>query len=231
MNIILKINRAIFFIALFCFQISVAKDLDTFLWVQIESLSNKESINNVIDFASQNGYSDLLVQVRSRDNAAYNSKIVSKPYYIDEEFDPLNYIINLANKANIKIHAWINMYVIWSGKVKPRSSSHILYQNDHWQDLPFYKNDLSFRNHYFSPLHPDVNSYLLSVIDEVIKNYKLDGVHLDYVRFKDKNHGNNNAGLKEFRKKTGNTIQFNPKNFLSISFALDERSKLTLLNS
>jgi len=187
-----------FFIALFCLKISGNDDFNTYLWVQIESLSTHKSIENVIEFASKNGYSDLLIQIRSRDNAAYNSTFIDKPYFINSDFDPLYYIIQLGHSKNIKIHAWINMYVIWSGKTKPKDKNHILNINNPWADLSFLEKPNTYTNHYLSPLHPQVNPYLLSIISEVCEKYKIDGIHLDYVRFKDLDYGNNTEGLSLF---------------------------------
>jgi len=185
--------------ALFCFQLFGTQKFDTFLWVQIESLSTKESIKKVIEFASQNGYSDLLVQVRSRDNAAYNSSFIQKPYFVDENFDPLKYIINSGKKSNLRIHAWINMYVIWSGKVRPFDNKHLINKNKSWKDFSFTTTKNTFSNHFLSPINPNVNPYLLTIIDEVLNNYDIDGIHLDYIRFKDSNYGNNNIGLKHYK--------------------------------
>ncbi|MBC8198334.1 MAG: family 10 glycosylhydrolase [Candidatus Marinimicrobia bacterium] len=193
-----------FFIALFYSQL-FSKNLDTFMWVQIESMTSKESIDKVIKFATQNRYSNLLVQVRSRDNAAYNSKIVSKYNSINTNFDPLKYIIEKGHINNIKIHAWLNMYVSWSGKYNPKNKNHLINVNSKWRDYSFNKTKNKFTNHYLSPIHPEVNNYLLNIIKEVCNNYNIDGIHLDYIRFKDLNFGNNNIGLKEFAVKMNYT--------------------------
>ena len=189
-----------FFIALFCFQLNANDKFSTYLWVQIETLSNKESIDNVVNFASQNGYSDLLVQVRSRDNAAYNSSFIQKPYFIAKDFDPLKYILEIGKKSDLKIHAWINMYVIWSGKIRPLNKTHLINENKEWRDYSFDPKPKTFTNHYLSPIHPEVNPYLITIIEEVVKNYEIDGIHLDYIRFKDKEFGNNRIGLNQFGK-------------------------------
>lgn len=193
-----------FFIALFYFQL-FSKNLDTFMWVQIESMTSKESIDDVIKFATQNRYSNLLVQVRSRDNAAYNSTIVSKLNSINKNFDPLKYILKKGHINNLKIHAWLNMYVSWSGKNSPKNKKHLININNKWRDYSFNKTNNIFTNHYISPIHPEVNNYLLNIIKEVCNNYNIDGIHLDYIRFKDLNFGNNNIGLKEFSDKMNYT--------------------------
>ena len=191
-----------FFIALFYFHLfASSNNFDTFMWVQIESMTSKETISNVIKFASENGYNNLLVQVRSRDNAAYNSKLVPKYSTINSQFDPLEYIIEAGHKHNLNIHAWLNMYVSWSGKYNPPNNDHLINVNYAWRDRAFTSVNPTYTNHYISPLHPDVNLYLLNIINEVCNNYNIDGIHLDYIRFKDGNYGNNKSGIKQFTDK------------------------------
>ena len=44
---------------------------------------------------------------------------------------------------------------------------------------------------YLSPLHPEVNQYLYSIIKEILDNYKVDGIHFDYIRYQDDIYGYN----------------------------------------
>jgi uncharacterized lipoprotein YddW (UPF0748 family) len=39
---------------------------------------------------------------------------------------------------------------------------------------------------YLDPGNPDTNDYLLSIIDEFVENYDVDGIHFDYIRYPDK---------------------------------------------
>jgi uncharacterized lipoprotein YddW (UPF0748 family) len=38
---------------------------------------------------------------------------------------------------------------------------------------------------YLDPGNPKTNDYLVSIIEEIVKNYDIDGIHLDYVRYPD----------------------------------------------
>ena len=59
---------------------------------------------------------------------------------------------------------------------------------------------------YLSPNHPEVNNYLSLVFKEVIDNYNIDGLHLDYIRFQSDIYGFNKEGIKVFNDRYG----FNP---------------------
>ncbi len=56
---------------------------------------------------------------------------------------------------------------------------------------------------YLSPNHPKVNSYLLTVFRDLIENYELDGLHLDYVRFHDSEYGQNPGAIAYFQRYNG----------------------------
>ena len=50
----------------------------------------------------------------------------------------------------------------------------------------------------FLPTHPEVDAHLQNVITELVQNYKLDGIHFDYIRYHAKGWGMNQVGLKLF---------------------------------
>ena len=51
---------------------------------------------------------------------------------------------------------------------------------------------------YLSPTHPEVDAHLQHVITELIQNYKLDGIHFDYIRYHASGWGLNPVGLKMY---------------------------------
>ena len=64
------------------------------LWIVRDHIINKEKINNLLEFADQNNYNHLFVQIRGRGDAYYSSKVVPRAHLLsDSKFDPLEYII------------------------------------------------------------------------------------------------------------------------------------------
>jgi uncharacterized lipoprotein YddW (UPF0748 family) len=131
-------------------------------------------------------------------------------------FDPLAYLIPTAKENGIKVHAWVNTYLLWSSRVKPVQKNHLFYTNMEWLDqnkrgeinishelkkLNGGKN--GYEGFYLSPNHPRVNPYLISVFKELIENYDLDGLHLDYIRYHDSEYGQNPRAIAQYRKDNG----------------------------
>jgi uncharacterized lipoprotein YddW (UPF0748 family) len=190
---------------------------DRYLWVVRNTLTNQVSIDQMIQFATLNRFNHILVQVRGRGDAYYTSEFVPKSHLIqNKSFDPLAYLIPKAKENGIKVHAWVNTYLLWSSRVKPVQKNHLLYTNPEWLDQKN-RGELNISRElkklnggkngnegfYLSPNNPRVNPYLISVFKELIENYDLDGLHLDYIRYHDSEYGQNPGAIAQYRKENG----------------------------
>ena len=104
------------------------------LWVVRDFLTQQHLIDEVLEFANKNGFNHIFAQVRGRGDAYYNSEIVPKSHLVKTEFDPLNHLIDSNNNNDIMIHAWINVYYLWSSMKSPTQKNHILLNNPEWLD-------------------------------------------------------------------------------------------------
>src|SRR5579872_6535259 len=87
------------------------------LWVLRTSLTSPGSIENVVRTAQANGFNTLLVQVRGRGEAYYQSAIEPRAMELDGQpasFDPLALTLQLAHRAGLRVHAWINVDLVSS---------------------------------------------------------------------------------------------------------------------
>ena len=210
------LSRALILSALFFFSnkfvFAQLSDLETrCLWIIRESMYTEEMIDSALIYAYQSGYDIVFVQIRGRGYAFYDSNIVPKHPKIDPDFDPLEYTLKLGNALGIEVHAWVNTYILWSSKNEPEDSDHLYHTHKEWTESDRnLKMDSQIKlsepkspqweGIYLSPLHPEVNPYLLSVYSEIINEYNVDGIHLDYIRFQDEMYGFNQAGMKIFEK-------------------------------
>ena len=106
-----------------------------YLWVVRNSITTKADIEDIIEFATLNRFNNLLIQVRGRGDAYYKSDLVPKSNLIkDVDFDPLAYMIPLAKEKGIRVHAWVNTYLLWSSRVMPVQKNHVLKTNPDWMD-------------------------------------------------------------------------------------------------
>jgi len=197
-----KLLRAVILTALlFISENQLLAQIDSFdhkcLWVVRNTLENEQKIDEMLDFAESNEFDQLLVQVRGRGDAFYQSNIVPQTEYLAEpNFDPLKYVIEKAHTRGLKVHAWVNVYFIWAAEKRPRALHHVFNSKPHWLDSngldveDILKNENGQR-HFLAPHHPEVTAHLVAIFRELAALYEIDGLHLDYVRFKDAEYGNN----------------------------------------
>jgi len=167
------------------------------LWVVRDTMVSPERVRECVDFAAENGFNVLFVQVRGRGDAFYNSYFVPPPEEypeIPDSFDPLGEMIRQAHGRGIEVHAWFNMYLAWSKDTPPVHPEHPLNLHPEWFMVSVTGRSMadspidSVRNgesegRFLSPCVDEVREYLSHVVTEVMVAYDIDGVHLDYVRY------------------------------------------------
>ena len=183
------------------------------LWIVRDHIISKDKIDTVLEFAKKNNYNHLFVQIRGRGDAYYKSSLVPRSHLLAKtDFDPLAYTLKKGHEANIKIHAWFNVYYLWSSPQYPSESDHLLLSHPTWVDskspdqiniehtIAEMKKDRKSNGEgfYLAPTHPEVDAHLQNVITELLQNYNLDGIHFDYIRYHDLGWGMNPVGLKYF---------------------------------
>ena len=196
----------------------------------------KETINNMIKNIDNFGFNMIILQIRSFSDAIYKSNIYpSSRSVVNKEgetlpFDILKYFIKESHNKKIELHAWINPY-----RISNTTDISIISK-----DNPAYKllntNNIKIIDNvgiYYNPASSKVETLILKGIDEVIKNYDVDGIHFDdyfYPKSSDIDKDeyekakevNNNLTLQEFRlntissliKKTYNLIKNYDKSIL-----------------
>ena len=109
------------------------------LWVQRTSLTSPQKIATMVAAARDNGFNTLLVQVRGRGEAYYDSAIEPRASDLEAQpagFDPLGTVLQLAHAAGLRVHAWINVDLVSSATTLPRSREHIVARHPEWLMVP-----------------------------------------------------------------------------------------------
>jgi uncharacterized lipoprotein YddW (UPF0748 family) len=173
------------------------------LWVVRDALTTPDDIDRCIDFAAQTRFHILFLQVRGRADAYYQSSLeppAADLRYPIQDFDPLEYAIARAHAAGIEVHAWINVYYVWSnGGVAP-PEGHVVGQHPDWlvtdsegiradqRSVDDWKSS-GIEGYFLSPFSVPARRHIVSVVADLIEHYAVDGIHLDYVRFPGAEYG------------------------------------------
>jgi uncharacterized lipoprotein YddW (UPF0748 family) len=192
------------------------------LWVVRHSITSTSKIDTLLHLAQECGITDLFVQVRGRGDAYYQSEYEPRAEGIsDPDFDPLGYILQKTLGDSVRIHAWLNVFYIWSKDTLPKDTSHIVHKQKHWLARPIYQSetggtypnsllDESIEGLYVSPLQADAQDHFLKILIDIIEKYGVAGIHLDYIRYPDRRFDVHPDVVKGFK----NRYILNPKQFL-----------------
>ena len=206
------ILRFIFKFLLITFSYSESEQDIKAIWVVRDHMVSPHLIDDIIEFAEKNNFNHIFAQVRGRGDAFYNSSFVPKSNLVDSNFDPLDYLITNCKNKELKVHAWINIYYLWSSPIKPPQIDHLFFQKPEWLDRNVHDKyilkkkfliekeitSIHKEGFFLAPTNPDVNFHLISVISELTQNYQVDGIHYDYIRYHSADYGYNKVGLSIF---------------------------------
>jgi uncharacterized lipoprotein YddW (UPF0748 family) len=197
------------------------------LWVVRTSMVTPESVRALVRRARENGFTDLIVQVRGRGDAYYASSLEPRAEALTEQpddFDPLALTIEEAHRYGIKVHAWINIYLVADLESLPASRDHLIYQHPEWVMVPrgiatelydtrpdggpyldriveFSRlNRHELEGLFVSPAHPGVKDNLFDIWMDVATRYDVDGLHFDYVRYPNPHYDYSRVSIDRFRQ-------------------------------
>jgi uncharacterized lipoprotein YddW (UPF0748 family) len=189
------------------------------LWVVRDALLSPKSIRRMVADAAKGGITDLFVQVCGRGDAYYTSDLVGAPgplrdaYRRHGPYDPLGMVLKEARPRGIRVHAWLNVYLVWSGEKEP-PPGHVVREHPEWVAVgPEGLSMLGMSRRrieaaqtegiYLEPGNGEVLRHFVGVVRELLDRYPVDGIHLDYVRYPGMEVGYGEAMREGFREAWG----------------------------
>lgn len=188
-------------------------------WVDAfhDGIKTPAQVEQLIADAHLAGANALIVQVRRRGDAYYNR--TNEPRTEDpglpRNFDALQSTIELAHAAQprLEVHAWIATVALWNHRLRPPlNPAHVF--NQHGPNAEGEANWLSLNesgqawdgdNYMLDPGHPGVVRYIAGVAAELTREYDLDGIHLDLIRYAGMQWGYNPVSVARYNIATSTT--------------------------
>ena len=195
------------------------------LWVVRSTMTSALEVREMVESASAAGFNTILVQIRGRADAFYDSQLEPRAETVTDgpDFDPLAYAIEQAHGRGIAVHAWVNTHLVWGAGALPRSPQHLVNAHPEWLAIPkglgrelytadpnegafeerlqryALDNPRTVEGLYSSPSHPEVKDHVYNVWMDLTDRYDLDGIHFDYVRFPSGNFDYSSGALERFQ--------------------------------
>lgn len=161
-----------------------------------------QKIEEIVQNVASAGFNVLLFQVRGEADAFYNSNLepwsrrLTGTLGQNPGWDPLAHLIQTAHTHGLKVHAYINVYPVWTGCAPPPSNTspqHFYYTllNAHGQTdgknngLQWATNGEVDCGSYqrATPASIVGDDHYLAVAHDLLSRYALDGLHLDHIRY------------------------------------------------
>lgn len=143
----------------------------------------KTGIDNVFLETYYHGYTIF----PSKTMAAYGLN-VQRPEFKGR--DPLKIWTEEAHKRDMKIHVWFQTFYIGKDSINT-TPKHMLKIYPEWANVQKKNADkkrpmpsISEHNGYFlDPANPNVQKFLFTLLNEIVSEYRIDGLNIDYIRY------------------------------------------------
>src|SRR5919201_1649098 len=183
-----------------------------------EGIYDQAEINDLVAATKAAHLNAIVTQVvRRGDCFCLRSAAPVPEASIGAGFEPLQALIDTAHAEGIEVHAWVIATAMWNSAAPPRDPSHIFNLHgpsatgrDNW--VMTLSDGLAKLNDdwLLDPGHPDAAAWVESVALSIVRNYAVDGINLDRIRYPDGNLGTNvpswgynPTALARFRAETG----------------------------
>lgn len=178
-----------------CWTLSpAAADEFRAFWADAFSVGFKSNsqINSLVTRALAGNYNVIVAEVLafhdtsgSGHGAYWNSSIVPKATDISGGIDPLAQLVAAAHANGLQVQAWIVPYRVCAAW--PPSGNAAVAGHPEWLMVPLADMNggpAKVGGYYtFDPGSPDAQAYLVSIVQELVGNYAIDGINLDYIRY------------------------------------------------
>lgn len=141
----------------------------------------KADFIEILDTYKKLNYNAVIVQIRSSGEAFYPTDLAPWSRYLTGKegkapspyYDPLEWMILEAHARGFEFHAWLNPYrATMDLKTENLSPNHDVNKHADWMIKYAGK-------YYYNPALPEVQTHLVTIVNEVVRNYDIDAIHFD----------------------------------------------------
>lgn len=149
----------------------------------------------ILDSLKAMNVNTVLLQTRLRGDVIYPSAIEPFAHVLtgvegrNPGYDPLAFAIEECHRRGMQLHAWLVTMPLGKDEHVKRQGSLALSRRQrslctHYKD-----------QWYMEPGNPKTGDYIAGIVKEIVSNYDVDGIHLDYIRYPDRTNGYPDASL------------------------------------
>lgn len=163
------------------------------VWITRWTFSSAEDVEEIFSEIEQAGFNAAFFQIRGTFDAFYASSLepwakdLTGTLGKDPGWDPLAEAVKAGKRHGIQVHAYMNLFPLWSTTSTPAESTprHALLDHPDWKVVDEDGDHSAAGDSYIfsSPGNAQVREWVAQVARDIASNYDVDGIHLDYVRY------------------------------------------------
>jgi uncharacterized lipoprotein YddW (UPF0748 family) len=181
-----------------------------------EGINDQAQINELVAATKAAHANAIVAQVIRRGDCFCLRSGLPVNESVTPGFDPLQALITTAHAQGVEVHAWTIANAMWNNTTPPKDPNHIFNLHgpaaqgrDNWVMTSSDGRSKLGDDWYLDPGHPDAAAWVVNSATAIVRNYDVDGINLDRIRYPDGNIGGipswgyNPTALERFRAETG----------------------------
>jgi len=149
------------------------------IWVSTSDIATAAGIDELVDRCRSAGLNTIVPDIFVRNTFVATSKLMPTADSVGKDFDPLHYLIEKAHAARFEVHPWF--CVTYRDRHFRRWFTDKFGTSVDMLDKDGKVIDLGADVH-----RPEYRQFIVDLMVGVARDYPVDGIHLDYIRTKDR---------------------------------------------
>ncbi|BBD62282.1 hypothetical protein NIES2109_51210 [Nostoc sp. HK-01] len=177
----------------------------------------EKKLAEVFDRLAQSGINTVFFETLNASYPIYPSRVAPQQNPLIRGWNPLAVAVKLAHERDMELHAWVWTFAAGNQRhnqlinVHPDYPGPVLAAHPNWANYDNKGNTIppGQTKPFFDPANPELRQYLLKLFAEIVTEYQVDGLQLDYIRypfqdpFAGRTYGYGQAARVQFQKLTG----------------------------
>jgi uncharacterized lipoprotein YddW (UPF0748 family) len=156
----------------------------------IVSAGSEAGLAKIFDRMANAGVNTVFIETINAGYPIYPSRVAPQQNPLIKGWDPLASAIRLARQRKMELHAWVWVFSVGNQRHNlavgmPESFvGPVLQRYPQWANLN--RNGSVYAPEgkmFLDPANPEVQDYLIRLYREIVANYDVDGLHIDYIRY------------------------------------------------
>lgn len=164
----------------------------------LSRLESPEAVKRLVSELVAANYTSVNLEASNGGYAVFNSNYFQKhPKLANQNFDAFGEFVNEANAQGLKVNAWVWMFA--AGYNIHENAMQNLPPNENGPLLGEVQGLTQFRGqsdeHFLDPTNPTNREFILNAYKELVSNYAVDGLIMDYIRYPSGNDGHKDPAV------------------------------------